>query len=51
MVMVARVGESHALGQCMKMIASTVLSAGGIVRNFDNLGDRVLVKSLRASDG
>ena len=28
-----------------------ILVNGGIVRNLDNLGDRVLVKSLRAQDG
>ena len=51
MVMIAKVGESHALGACLKMMASTVLSSGGIVRNFDNLGDRILIKNLRAKDG
>ena len=28
-----------------------VLSNSGIVRSFDNLGDRVLVKNLRSKDG
>ena len=51
MVMVARVGDSAALAQCLKSLSSAVLTTGGIVRNFDNLGDRVLVKNLRAKDG
>ena len=51
LVMVARVGESSALAGCLKMLSSSILSNGGIVRNFDNLGDRVLVKNLAAKDG
>ena len=51
MMMVARVGETQALGNVMKQVCTEVLSAGGIVRNFDNMGDRVLVKNLMAKDG
>ena len=50
MIMVARVGESAALAQCLKTQSSTILTNGGVVRNLDNLGDRVLVKNLRAKD-
>ena len=49
--MVARVGESPALAALLKSLSITVLQNGGIVRNFDNLGDRVLVKNLTAKDG
>ena len=51
MVMIAKVGESSALAGCLKTISQMVLSNNGIIRNFDNLGDRVLVKNLRAKDG
>ena len=51
MVMVCRVGEAHALQSNMRNLCSMVLSKGGVVRSFDNLGDRVLVKHLRAKDG
>ena len=42
--MVARVGELSALQNCLRNISQTVLTRGGVIRNFDNLGDRVLVK-------
>ena len=51
MVMVARVGEQAALTNSIKGISQTILSAGGVVRSMDNLGDRVLVKNLRSNDG
>merc|ERR1712086_997412 len=51
MVMVARVGEQKALVNCLKAVSGNVLSNGGVVRSLDNLGDRVLVKHLRAKDG
>ena len=51
MVMVARVGENAALVNLIKVISQTVLLNGGVVRNIESLGDRVLVKSLRAADG
>ena len=51
MMMVARVGEQQALSNSLKQISSTILSAGGIVRSMDNLGDRVLIKNLRSKDG
>tara|TARA_B110000285_G_C14819449_1_gene465775 strand:- start:467 stop:688 length:222 start_codon:yes stop_codon:yes gene_type:complete len=51
MVMVARVGEQAALTNSIKSISQTILSAGGVVRSMDNLGDRVLVKNLRSNDG
>merc|ERR1712086_244999 len=50
-VMVCRVGEAQALQTNMRTLCSMVLSKGGVVRSFDNLGDRVLVKHLRAKDG
>ena len=46
MILVAKIGESQGLAQCLKTLSSTILNNGGIVRNFDNLGDRVLVKNL-----
>ena len=51
MVLVARVGEQKALANCLKQVSASVLANGGAVRSFDNLGDRVLVKNLRANDG
>ena len=51
MIMVARVGEQAALTNTIKQLSSTVISNGGIVRSMDNLGDRVMVKNLRANDG
>ena len=44
MVMVARVGELSALQSTLRSLSQMVLTKGGIIRNFDNLGDRVLVK-------
>ena len=51
MMLVARVGESQALANMMKLVSSLVLTNGGIVRSFDNMGDRVLVKNLYDNDG
>ena len=51
MVFVARIGEQKALANCLKQLSASVLANGGAVRSFDNLGDRVLVKNLRAFDG
>ena len=50
-LMVARIGEASALGMCLKSLTATLRSNGAVVRSVDNLGDRVLVKSLRANDG
>ena len=51
MIMVARIGESQALGACLKVLAGSLINNGAVVRSFDNLGDRVLVKNLRSKDG
>ena len=51
MIMVARVGEAQALGQCIKQLTATMRTNGAVVRSVDNLGDRVLVKNLRSKDG
>ena len=51
MIMVARMGESRLLGNTIKQLSSSVLQNGGVVRSMDNLGDRVLVKNVRAKDG
>ena len=51
MILVARMGESRHLANCIKQISSSVLSNGGVVRSFDNLGDRVLPKNVPAKDG
>ena len=51
MIMVARVGEQAALTNTIKWLSSTILTNGGIVRSLDNLGDRVMIKNLRANDG
>ena len=51
MILITKIGQSQGLAQCLKNLSSTILSNGGIVRNFDNLGDRVLVKNLHAKNG
>ena len=51
LTLVAKIGESSALAGCLKSLSQMVLSNNGVIRSFDNLGDRVLVKNLRAKDG
>jgi hypothetical protein len=44
-------GENSALSALIKAVSTTVLSEGGVVRGYRNLGDRVMPKNFRASDG
>ena len=50
-VMVARINDPGSFKQMLKILSSNILQSGGVIRNLENLGDRVLVKSLRANDG
>ena len=50
LVMVCRMGESTALSQMLKMVSTTILSEGGVVRGYSNLGDRVLPKNIKSFD-
>lgn len=51
MVFVARIAEQKALINLIKTLSTTILANGGAVRSIDNLGDRVLPKSLKSKDG
>ena len=51
MVVICKVGESHALGTMLKAVSAAILQEGGIVRGFENLGDRVLTKNLKSQHG
>ena len=51
LVLVCRMGENSALSALIKAVSTTVLSEGGVVRGYRNLGDRVMPKNFRASDG
>jgi ribosomal protein S6 len=51
LVLICRMGESSALATCLKRISSGILQEGGVVRNINNIGDRVLVKNLSSKDG
>jgi ribosomal protein S6 len=51
LVLVCRMGESGALATALKRISSTILQEGGVVRNINNIGDRVLTKNLSSKDG
>lgn len=49
--MVCRMGESQHLGTLLKAVSASILQEGGVVRGFNNLGDRVLTKNLRDQEG
>jgi ribosomal protein S6 len=34
----------------LKMVSTTILSEGGVVRGYTNLGDRVLPKNIKSFD-
>ena len=51
LVMVCRMGESHNLATLLKTVSATILQEGGVVRGYQNMGDRVLVKNLKSVDG
>ena len=51
LVLVCKIGESHALASCLKAVSASILQEGGVVRGFNNLGDRVLTKNMRSEDG
>ena len=49
--MVCKMGESQNLGTLLKSVSAVILQEGGVVRGYQNLGDRVLTKNLRSVDG
>ena len=62
LVMLCKVGESAAMGTLIKNVSSAILQEGGItpifpliplgvVRGYENLGDRIIAKNLKAKDG
>ena len=51
LVLVCRIGESSALATALKRITSGILQEGGVVRNINNIGDRVLTKNLTSKEG
>ena len=51
MVMVCRLGESHAMASMLKGLSTVILQEGGVVRGISNLGDRVLCKNMKTVDG
>jgi hypothetical protein len=51
LVLVCRMGENSALSALLKAVSTTVLSEGGVVRGYRNLGDRVMPRNVRGSDG
>ena len=51
LVLVCRISEPAKLKTMLKGISNVILTEGGVVRGFTNLGDRVLTKSLKSIDG
>eukprot|EP00347_Sterkiella_histriomuscorum_P012200 403369512 len=51
MIMLCKVGESQAMATLVKNVSTTILQQGGVVRGIDNLGDRVISKTMKAQDG
>ena len=51
LVLLCKVGESAAMGTLIKNVSAAILQEGGVVRNFENLGDRIIAKNLKAKDG
>lgn len=61
MIMLCKIGESHAMGTLVKNVAGVILAEGGnssrfllllgVVRGIDNLGDRIISKNMKAKDG
>ena len=51
LVMLCKVGESAAMGTLIKNVSAAILQEGGVVRGFENLGDRIIAKNLKAKDG
>ena len=45
MVMVCRMCEQQPMTQLLRQVSKSILSEGGVVRGFTNLGDRVLVRN------
>jgi len=51
LVMICRMGESSALANSLKSVSTMILENGGVVRQVNNLGDRVLTKNYKSRDG
>ena len=50
MVMVCRMCEQQPMTQLLRQVSKSILSEGGVVRGFTNLGDRVLVRNQTSED-
>ena len=51
LVLVTRICEPLKLKTLLKGVSNVILTEGGVVRGFTNLGDRVLTKTLNSDDG
>ena len=51
LIMVCKLGEQASLAALLKSVSAAILQEGGIVRGFQSLGDRVLIKNIRSIDG
>ena len=49
--LIARMGEAEHFSIFLRNLSSNIMQMGGVVRTIYNVGDRVLVKSLRSGDG
>ena len=51
LVLVCRISEPARMKAMLKSLSTVILTEGGVVRGFTNLGDRVLTKTLNSIDG
>ena len=51
LVLVCRIAEPAKLKAMLKGMSNVILTEGGVIRGFHNLGDRVLTKTLNSIDG
>ena len=51
LIMICKLGEQASLSALLKSVSAAILQEGGVVRGFQNLGDRVLIKNIRSIDG
>ena len=51
LLIICKIGETSAMGTLLKNVSSVILSQGGVVRGYENLGDRIQSKNLKAQDG
>ena len=51
MIMVCRMAEQGAMTNLLRVVSNSILTEGGVVRGFTNLGDRVLTRNQATEDG